>query len=114
MFGIPKPEDNPTVDINLLLANERTLLSWIRTSLALIAGGVAVGFVFSNPLHSTFAGLGAIGLGGMLSVIGYVRFLRTDRAIREGKVPETDLSSLVVMFIVLMFAATLIVLYRLI
>lgn len=114
MFRGQNPKKDSIVDINLLLANERTLLSWIRTSLTLIAGGVAVAFVFSNHAHSTLAGLGAIGFGGILSVIGYVRFLRTDHAIREGKVPDTDLSSLVVMFVVLMFAATLIVLYQLI
>jgi len=33
--------DRPTLDYRFSLANERTFLAWIRTALALIAGGVA-------------------------------------------------------------------------
>ena len=32
--------DRPTLDYRFSLANERTFLAWIRTALALIAGGV--------------------------------------------------------------------------
>lgn len=102
-----------TVDINLLLANERTLLAWVRTSLALIGGGVAVAFVTHDRASGVLAGLAAIGFGGVLSVIGYVRFRMTDRSIREGSVPGMSSSGLIVVVAVLLFAAALLVLYRL-
>jgi putative membrane protein len=35
------PEDRPEIDYRFSLANERTYLAWIRTALALVAGGVA-------------------------------------------------------------------------
>ena len=35
-------EDGPDPDYRFTLANERTFLAWIRTALALVAGGVAV------------------------------------------------------------------------
>ena len=38
---MPQPEDQ-VPDYRFSLANERTFLAWIRTALALIAGGLAV------------------------------------------------------------------------
>jgi inner membrane protein YidH len=35
------PMEGPQLDYRFSLANERTFLAWIRTALALIAGGVA-------------------------------------------------------------------------
>ncbi|MDT5236302.1 MAG: putative rane protein, partial [Mycobacterium sp.] len=35
-------EDTRELDYRFTLANERTFLAWIRTALALLAGGVAV------------------------------------------------------------------------
>jgi putative membrane protein len=35
------PDDRPEIDYRFSLANERTFLAWIRTSLALLAGGIA-------------------------------------------------------------------------
>lgn len=112
MFRKPAPDDSSKVDINLLLANERTLLAWVRTSLALIGGGVAVAFVFDNRALGAIAGLGAIGFGGLLSIIGYVRYQTADRAIREGKLPSTGVSSLLVVIAVSIFAAALLILRR--
>jgi putative membrane protein len=37
----PVTDDGPEVDYRFSLANERTYLAWIRTALALIAGGIA-------------------------------------------------------------------------
>ncbi|ANS31151.1 hypothetical protein WSS_A00165 [Rhodococcus opacus M213] len=39
-------------DYRFTLANERTFLAWIRTALALLAGGVAVGQLFVTDLDA--------------------------------------------------------------
>lgn len=73
-------------DYRFSLANERTFLAWVRTSVALLAGGVA--------LLSVIPGLGPAWLqhvaGGLLlllsttvSLLAYRRWRDTDRAMRE-------------------------------
>ncbi len=68
------------------LANERTLLAWVRTSLALMAFGVAVEkftvFIevsahtpgvempLPDPLLSQIVGTGLVVLGGILAFVG--------------------------------------------
>ena len=41
------PGDHP--DYRFTLANERTLLAWLRTGLAVVAGGVAVATYAPDP-----------------------------------------------------------------
>ena len=74
------------IDTRFLLANERTLLAWVRTSLAVEAGGVAL-----VALHKQVAFLGVAILlaGGAVALIGYHRFIAADRAIRAGKMPPS-------------------------
>lgn len=74
-------------DVRFLLANERTLLAWIRTALAVIAGGVALSQIGSGTAH-TVIGIAAILLGGFMSVIGYLRFRAADEAIHRGELPS--------------------------
>jgi putative membrane protein len=73
-------------DYRFSLANERTFLAWVRTSVALLAGGAA--------LLSVIPGLGPAWLqhvaGGILillsttvSLLAYRRWRDTDRAMRE-------------------------------
>ncbi len=76
------PPDHP--DYRFTLANERTLLAWLRTGLALVAGGVAVASYV--PSLGTAWGGGAIGLAlvgtGLLTALaGHRRWQRNDRAI---------------------------------
>ncbi|MDN5916601.1 MAG: DUF202 domain-containing protein [Pseudonocardia sp.] len=74
-------------DYRFTLANERTFLAWIRTSLALLAAAVAV-----EQLVPEFAVPGARHvLGGLLAVLsllaagtGLGRWQRVDHAIRRG------------------------------
>lgn len=67
------------------LANERTLLAWQRTALALLGLGFLVNrFAFEgggSSLAATVLGLGLILLGAASSVAGLVRYLRTERDI---------------------------------
>lgn len=107
MFKWKKPANELDIDIRFLLANERTLLAWIRTGLTLIAGGVAVAFVATDSMYGTVAGVGAILFGGSLALVGYVRYRVADAAIRAGKLPGTGIGSLLLVVGVIAFAITL-------
>ena len=96
------------VDVRFLLANERTLLAWVRTGLTLIAGGVAVAFVATDSRVGTIAGLGAIVFGGLLNLVGYIRYKEADKAIRSGSLPPEGLGEIVVVVGVIIFAVALI------
>ena len=109
MFKLKKPANQLDVDVRFLLANERTLLAWVRTGLTLIAGGVAVAFISSDSGYGTIAGIGAISFGGLLALIGYIRYNVADAAIRSGTLPAQGIGSIVVVGGVVVFAILLIV-----
>jgi putative membrane protein len=113
MLKWKKPRNELDIDIRFLLANERTLLAWVRTALTLIAGGVAVAFIATDSRYGTVAGMGAVMFGGALAVIGYIRYQIADAAIRAGKLPATGLSGLLVVVGVVLFSATLVILREL-
>lgn len=75
-------------DPRFTLANERTFLAWIRTALALMAGGIAVEAftvqVFSADARKGLAVL-LLGLGLILSASAGVRWLNVERAMRHGR-----------------------------
>ncbi len=73
-------------DYRFTLANERTFLAWIRTSLALIAGGVAlVQLVPSFGIPGMRHGLSAflVAGGGALAVLSVRRWNRVQDAMRR-------------------------------
>jgi putative membrane protein len=77
-----------TPDYRFSLANERTFLAWLRTGLALIAGGLAIA-QFLPPLgiaHLREAlAVGLLLLGGAVAVRSVAHWARTERAIRLGR-----------------------------
>lgn len=76
--------DEPEVDLRFVLANERTLLSYQRTAMGLVAGAVAVAHYLSGGfLVSVLAG-GMIVTGVVASVGGYARYRHAEHAIRTG------------------------------
>jgi putative membrane protein len=85
---VPTPVDPGNhPDYRFTLANERTLLAWLRTGLAIVAGGVAVA-TYAPDLGTPWASgavavaLVVIGLG--TAAAGYSRWRANDGAIRRG------------------------------
>lgn len=75
------------LDYRFTLANERTFLAWVRTALALIAGGVAVVQLvpaFSIPGIRHGLGMLLTALGGVLAVLAVGRWHRVQTAMQRG------------------------------
>jgi putative membrane protein len=74
-------------DARFLLANERTLLAWLRTSVTLQAGGVGL-LHFAPTLDlNGLIGITLLLLGALTGLTGYHRYRVADRAIRRGELP---------------------------
>lgn len=77
-----------TPDYRYSLANERTFLAWIRTGLALMAGGLAAA-QFLSPLpiaHLREAiAIALLLLGGAVAVRAVDHWARSERAMRQGQ-----------------------------
>ena len=90
--------DHP--DYRFTLANERTLLAWLRTGLALVAGGIAVATYAPNlgvRWGSTALALVLVlvGLGAALG--GYARWRANEAAIRAGRpLPDNRVAGVLV------------------
>lgn len=75
-------------DPRFTLANERTFLAWTRTSLAFLAGGIALG---AFPLEQisdevrTLTAIFVVTVGVLISGGAAVRWLRVERAMRHGR-----------------------------
>ena len=91
-------DDGTEPDARFSLANERTFLAWVRTALALLAGGVALealGLTFPGPTRRV-ASVVLILLALGAAAIGWVRWARTERAMRrEQPLPGSVLLGLV-------------------
>ena len=108
--------DRREPDYRFSLANERTLLAWVRTALALDAAGLGV--IRFDPPPGGSAGRELVGailvlLGAATAWSGYRRFLATDRAIRAGdpipahaapRILAAALAAISVAVLVLLFA----------
>lgn len=73
-------------DPRFTLANERTFLAWIRTSLALVAGAIAIeGFTehLLSPQMRLFFGAALAILALIMAVVSALRWLQVERALRQ-------------------------------
>jgi len=89
------------------LANERTFLAWIRTSIGIMAFGfVVVKFslfvkqismilgkenVIQNRGYSAIAGIILVAVGTVTSVLSYIRYRQTTRQLKEGYYEQSSL-----------------------
>lgn len=85
---VPPPVEPATpVDYRFTLANERTFLAWIRTSLGLLAGAVAIHALVA-PIDTgavlRAAVLGCLFLAVVLALGAYRRWRIVERAMRVG------------------------------
>lgn len=75
-------------DPRFTLANERTFLAWIRTSLAFMAGGIALAAFpiehVPGQLRTVLAVL-IIAVGLFIALGAAFRWLRVERAMRHGR-----------------------------
>ncbi|MGV9268964.1 YidH family protein [Kitasatospora sp. NPDC003701] len=82
-----RSEGGSEPDYRFSLANERTFLAWIRTSLGLLAGGIAVDQLTPDlapaPLRGALAAVCALG-GAVLGLLAYRRWTRVEAAMRVG------------------------------
>jgi putative membrane protein len=114
------PHDSPSRDQTVVrehLANERTLLSWVRTGVALISIGLVVeragALAGAAPRDASISaselfGLGLALLGVLTLVIGTVQFLRSRRRISSGTFVPAAAAYLIVVAGSLAFAGAFI------
>ncbi|CCH16428.1 YidH family protein [Micromonospora lupini] len=77
-----------TPDYRFSLANERTFLAWLRTSLALVGGGLAAAqFLPQLPMSHLreVIAVALLLLGGAVAIRAVDHWARTERAIRLGQ-----------------------------
>lgn len=100
-----KADEERAAEVREHLANERTLLSWVRTGVGLISLGIVVEragtFVSAGTGDadnlSGLLGMALAVLGCMALVMGSMQFLRNRRRILHGEfVPETAIYLIVV------------------
>jgi putative membrane protein len=101
------PHESPVVgqtpDYRFSLANERTFLAWIRTALALLAGGLACA-QFLPPLPIKYLreaiAVALLLLGGVVAVRAVDHWARTERAMRLGRdLPVSRFPAVLALFV---------------
>jgi putative membrane protein len=75
------------VDARFLLANERTLLAWVRTALTLIASGVGLHQLADDVHGRTWMSAALVAAGIAAGAAGGARFRSADRALRRHELP---------------------------
>ena len=85
-----------TPDPRMSLANERTFLAWLRTALAMIAGGISLDAFVDETIPAgvrvTLSVL-LLALGAALAIGSFQRWLAAERALRRGdELPVTVLA----------------------
>lgn len=76
------------IDYRFSLANERTFLAWIRTALALIAGGLAIVQLLDEVEPAALRralGVPLVLLGGLLGALSFFRWQRNERAMHASE-----------------------------
>ena len=97
-------------DYRFSLANERTFLAWLRTTLAFIAAGVAIDVLDIGVSEGVSRAISALllGLGVITPVAAFARWAAAERSLRHaGPLPPLGLLAIVIAGTVLLTAAVL-------
>jgi putative membrane protein len=89
-------------DARFTLANERTFLAWIRTALALLAGGVALELLGPalHPALRLAASLVLIVAGVAAPCLAWVGWMRNERALRLARALPSSILGMLIGFTV--------------
>ncbi len=83
-------------DYRFTLANERTFLAWIRTALALAAGGLAAVTILEDFPGEEVLGIGLLALSFLTAASSYRRWALNEQAIRlDQPLPPSRLPMLI-------------------
>jgi putative membrane protein len=103
-------------DYRFSLANERTFLAWIRSALALLAGGVLlVQFAtrLSPPWLLASIGIALAGFAGLVSVVAYRQWRDNEIAMRHARpLPPSVAIPLVAALVLLVAMAIAVTVWR--
>jgi putative membrane protein len=109
---VARDEPGYEPDYRFSLANERTLLAWIRTAFGLIALGVPLAGGIHGvtlPRWHREIGLGAIALSVMIAPAAYRNWRRAQLAMRLGvRLPRDPLPVILAAGVAVLFAVTLV------
>lgn len=97
------------VDARFILANERTLLAWVRTALTILAGGVAFAHFNERTTTVLVIGIIVISFGAFTALAALHRYNDADSAIREGRLPLTGKGPALQVALVIVFAVAIII-----
>lgn len=91
------------------LANERTFAAWLRTGLAVGAGGVAITHVVPltdrDPTFARVLGLLFVLVGVAMIILGARRFVQVNRDLSAAGSPSAILAARIVYFLTTLVAA---------
>lgn len=112
-FRPPDRRTGSDPDYRFSLANERTFLAWIRTSLALVGGGLAIAALLpaetTSPLRDA-VGLVLVVFGTLLAGASFARWSRNEDAMRQKRPIPASVLPLVLSVGVLVVAGMVVVL----
>jgi putative membrane protein len=84
LFPVDPRASGEEPDYRFTLANERTFLAWIRTALALAAGGLGTASFLEELPGKEHIGAGLLIMSSVVAVVAYRRWALSEGAIRRG------------------------------
>lgn len=99
-------------DYRFSFANERTFLAWIRTALALLAGGVALDAIDLSLHHGVQQVLAflLVALGLLCALASWIRWAKAERSMRHDEpLPTSNLTAVLTAALVIAAVSVLLV-----